>query len=136
MKKRVFRFGILYWISAVFFPVLTLIMLSGIVGGFVRNFEWVNLIYYLTAGVLSVIVCVKLFEKERDVVRWMNVCLIIVMLPTLYQSLISILNFNFTSTFVIILGFAIVFLILINKFRYRYENFDEINEIGRTENEN
>ncbi len=114
MKKRVFRFGILYWISAVFVPVLTLIMLSGIVGAFVRNFEWVNLIYYLIAGVLSVIVCVKLFEKERDVVRWMNVCLIIVMLPTLYQSLISILNFNFTSTFVIILGFAIVFLILIN----------------------
>ncbi len=135
MKKRVFRFSILYWVAAFFFPLLALMMLSGIAGGFANNFSWINLIYSIIVGVLSVIVCVKLFEKERDVVRWMNVCLIIFLIPTVYRSVISVLNFYFTSDYLIYLGCGVVFLILINKFRYPSENFDEINEIGQTENE-
>lgn len=135
MKRRVFRFKILYWLSAVFFPLLALVMLSGVAGGFANNFSWINLICCIVVGVFSIIVSVKLFEKERNVVKWMNICLLIMLLPTIYRGVISILNFNFTSDPVMYLGIALLYLFLINKFRYPNENYDEINAIGQTENE-
>ncbi len=135
MRKRVFRYRIIYLISVLIFPLLTLVMLFAMVSGLMNGANAVNFIYFTVTGILSLIITIKLFEKEKGVVRLMNICLAVLILPTVYRSLVSVLSLNFTSTVVIITLAVFVYLFIINKYRYRSEDFEEINEIGNPKND-
>jgi len=131
MKKRVFSKKILFWISAIFFPLLSLISIFGAIGGMNAQFNVINFLYFTALGILSLIISVKLFEKEAGTVRLMNICIVLLLLPSLYRSIISVANLNFSAVHIKYVIILIIYLILINWYRHRSAVVDEINKIGK-----
>ncbi len=134
MSKRVFKKKWLYIFSIIFLPITTLMLFSGLIGSFSIGFNLFEFSYLLLMAVFSLISCIKLFEKERKTVKVITIFLILLLLYSMYNA-ISLFptHYVYEPENFIFSVLIIVYLILINKFKVSFEEFDEIEEIGNKE---
>ena len=134
MSKRVFKKKWLYIFSIIFLPITTLMLFSGLIGSFSIGFNLFEFSYLLLMAVFSLISCIKLFEKERKIVKVITIFLILLLLYSMYNA-ISLFptHYVYEPENFIFSVLIIVYLILINKFKVSFEEFDEIEEIGNKE---
>lgn len=131
MNRRIFRSRLIYWFSIVSFSLLTLILFYKTITILSNGFNFVHFFYLLLLSILSLISCIKLFEKEKNVIVFMNLSLILLIILLVYTA------FSFYPTHYIYIpenfkyaAFFIMYLILININKFKHKNFDEIEEIG------
>lgn len=134
MKKRVFRSKLLYVISVVFFTLITFLMFTALVGQLGNGFNLYASICLLTLSVLSLITCIKLFEKEQNVIIFINTMM------SLFLILIIRNSFSFYSTHytyepknLIYCCLIITYLVLVNRNKVNNKNIEEIEDIGKSE---
>lgn len=130
MKKRVFRSKILYWVSVLFFSISALSLLTSLVGLFNFQVRISGVIYLIIIGVLSIIICIKLFEKEKNAVLFINIFMTLILIPILYHNILSFLNERFPDKFFTYLILITIYLILINRNKVRAFDIEEIENIG------
>ncbi len=109
-------------------------LFSGLIGSFSIGFNLFEFSYLLLMAVFSLISCIKLFEKERKIVKVITIFLILLLLYSMYNA-ISLFptHYVYEPENFIFSVLIIVYLILINKFKVSFEEFDEIEEIGNKE---
>lgn len=132
MEKWVFKSKLIYWISIVFFTTATLLMFTAVIVETGGNFKILNFIYLLILSILSLITCVKLFEKEKYVIVLINTFILLLLPYVLYYS------FSFYSTHfiyetenLIFSCLLILYLVLVNKNKANNKGIEEIEEIGK-----
>lgn len=131
MEKRVFRSKIVYWITILFFCIVTLISFTSVIAGFSCNFDLFTFILGLISSIFSLVICISLFEKEKYSVRLINIYFSI----SIITLLVGILNDHFKyhiyyENQIYYLVSLVLFLICINLFKINQSKIDEINEIG------
>lgn len=133
MKKRVFRNKIVYWISIIYFFLVSFDLIISLIN--IKLFFENKLSYFLIliAAIFTITILVNLIEKFKNTT----------LLITIYFSIIIIFNVFFVLKFYLggnsylielrDMFLNIIFLIVFNYFKINkkyFENFEEIDQIG------
>ena len=86
MQKKVFRYKIVYWLSVISFASITLLHSNFLILALLREPEILEILYLATSAVLSLFVCVNLFEKNVKVISVINITVVLIILWTASQS--------------------------------------------------
>ena len=132
MKRRVFRSKIVYWISIIYFCIVTFISFTTIIIGFSVNFNLFTFILGLISSIFSLVICVSLFEKEKYSVRIINIYISISIVVGLAQILNDHFKYHiYYENQVYYFAFLVLSLICINVFMINQNQIEEIEEIGK-----
>ena len=132
MKRRVFRSKIVYWISIIYFCIVTFISFTTIIIGFSVNFNLFTFILGLISSIFSLVICVSLFEKEKYSVRLINIYISISIVVGLAQILNDHFKYHiYYENQVYYFAFLVLSLICINVFKINQNQIEEIDEIGK-----
>ncbi|MCE3075949.1 hypothetical protein [Chryseobacterium gwangjuense] len=136
MKKIIFKSRIVYWLSVVFFSLSSLVLITKLAIQIGENFNVFSFLYLSILAVLSIIVCVKLFEKEKNAVAYINVLQPLLIISVLFNSFkIYSTHYIYEPEDIIFGILMIIFLVIINKNRLVSREIakeEEIEEIGKS----
>lgn len=136
VKKIIFRSRIVYLISIVFFSLSSLVLITKLAVQIGENFYVFSFLYLSILAVLSIIVCIKLFEKEKNAVTYINVLLPLLIISVLFNSFkIYSTHYIYEPEDIIFSILIIIFLVIINKNKLipsEIAKEDEIEEIGKS----
>lgn len=136
MKKIIFKSRIVYWLSVIFFSLSSLVLITKLAIQIGENFNVFSFLYLSILAVLSIIVCVKLFEKEKNAVAYINVLQPLLIISVLFNSFKIYSTHYIYEPEDIILGILmIIFLVIINKNKLVSREIakeEEIEEIGKS----
>lgn len=133
MKKRVFRSRIVYWISIVYFLIVSIALVITLID--ITIFFNNKLTYFLIliAAIFSIIILVQLIEKFKKSSLLISIYLSLTIVGSLLINLNNYLEKRLSINEIKFLFFHIVFLILINYYKVNqieFENSKEIDQIG------
>ena len=86
MQKKVFRYKIVYWLSVIYFAAITLLHSNFLILTLLKEPELLKTLYLATSAVLSLFVCVNLFERNQKVISLINITIVVIILWTASQS--------------------------------------------------
>ena len=93
-------------------------------------------LYSSLLAILSIIVCVKLFEKEKNAITYINVLLPLLIISVIFNSFkIYFTHYIYEPEDIIFAILMIIFFFIINKNKLvssEIAKVDEIEEIGRS----
>lgn len=132
--KRVFRSKIVYWFSIIYFSLNTLILFTSSFGLRIDSFDIFRFIILLSLSIFSLIICVSLFEKLKNTITLINVYILIYIFFILFLLLKNHLEYHiYYKNQIYYLVFLVLYMIILNFFKYDSKKYDEINNIGNTE---
>ncbi|MBW8523418.1 hypothetical protein K0U91_11615 [Chryseobacterium chendengshani] len=136
MKKIIFKNRIVYLLSVVFFSLSSLVLITNLAIQIGENFSLFSFLYLSVLAILSIIVCIKLFEKEKNAITYINVLLPILIISVIFNSLkIYSTHYIYEPEDIIFAILMIIFLVIINKNKLVSSEIakeDEIDEIGKS----
>jgi|GEM_PF-4731889 len=128
MDERVFRSKLLHRVSIVFFIITTLFLILGMM----NEIKTLNLIYLLILSILSLIVCIKLLNKKRNVIVLINTFILLLLPFILYYSFsVYPTHFIYEPENLFFCCLLIIYMLWVNKNKIDNKGIDEINEIGK-----
>jgi len=130
ISRKLFRSKIVYWISAVFFTLYGFLSIVSVISK-LRDGTDYSIISFAILMVLSIVIAVMVFHKEKNTIRMINLFICLLIPVSLWDS-ISIYETHYIyhpEVLWSVLG-MIVYLYFVNKLRYNHRIADEINEIG------
>jgi len=132
MEKRVFRSKIVYWVSIIYFSLITLISFTASFSFFNTSFNLFRFILLISFSIFSLIVCISLFEKAKHTVILINIYTSILIILIIFQLLKNHFEYHiYYNSQVYFLIFLVIFLMSINIFKYNSKKYKEIDEIGK-----
>ena len=134
MKKRVFRNKIVYWISIVYFLLVSFALIITLID--ITIFFNNKFIYFLIliAAIFSIIILVQLIEKYKKSTLLISIYLSLIIIGSLLVNLNNYIEKRYSINEIKFLLFHIVFLILINYYKVNQielEKAEEIDQIGK-----
>lgn len=76
--------------------------------------------------------CIKLFEKEKNVIIFLNISLILSIILVTYTAFFFFpTHYIYYPENLIFAAFLLIYLIIININKINYKNVDDIDEIGK-----
>lgn len=136
MKKIIFKSRIVYWLSIVFFSLSSLVLITNLAIQIGENFSLFSFLYLGFLAILSIIVCIKLFEKEKNVIAYINVLLPLLIILIIFNSFkIYSTHYIYEPEDIIFAILMIIFFFIINKNKLVSSEIakeDEIEEIGKS----
>lgn len=135
VKKIIFKSKVIYWFSVVFFALSCLFCLTALSTQIGNDFHIFSFLYLSVLAVLSVIICVKLFEKERSVFLYINVFLTLLLILLLFNSIkIYSTHYTYEPENIFFAVLLMVYMVTINKNKILNSEIameNEIDEIGK-----
>lgn len=133
MKKRVFRSRIVYWISIVYFLIVSIALVITLIDITIFFNNKLTYFFILIAAIFSIIILVQLIEKFKKSSLLISIYLSLTIVGNLLINLNNYLEKRLSINEIKFLFFHIVFLILINYYKVNqieFENSKEIDQIG------
>ena len=136
MKKRVFRNKIVYWISIVYFLLVSFALIITLID--ITIFFNNKFIYFLIliAAIFSIIILVQLIEKYKKSTLLISIYLSLIIIGSLLVNLNNYIEKRYSINEIKFLLFHIVFLILINYYKVNQIELEKAEEIDQIGNEN
>lgn len=134
MKRNIFKFKIVYYISIVVSTLLFLGFLMGIISVF-EDFNFIKLLIIIFGIVINLIATIFLFEKYKNTILWLNISSVSIIAFLLFRIFFVLYPETLLKKWFL---FFIVYIIIINLFRNKnlkdeIKSASEIEDIGKPE---
>ncbi len=135
MKRKIFKYRFVYYISIITSLLLFLISSFNIIQIF-QDFSFLKLILVCCSIIFSSFAFVNLVEKYKKAVLFLNLSLAFYMVVTGLYSLVGFVNIGthpFTSIYFKLLIVQTLIMIIVNLYKIKhFKGDDEIESIGQT----
>ncbi len=135
MKRKIFKYRFVYYISIITSLLLFLISSFNIIQVF-QDFSFLKLILVCCSIIFSSFAFVNLVEKYKKAVLFLNLSLAFYMVVTGLYSLVGFVNIGthlFTSIYFKLLIVQTLIMIIVNLYKIKhFKGDDEIESIGQT----
>lgn len=135
----IFNNKFIYWISILFFLLGGTFFVPINTQFFAYNYGIGHTIFVVLMCVFSIIIFISIIDKKRYAVKLINIYVIIILILNLKSFLFVFLNKHFVYNNYIykvdISIFLLIFLFLVNVYKVDFYKVDELDEIGKN-NEN
>ncbi len=135
MKRKIFKYRFVYYISIITSLLLFLISSFNIIQVF-QDFSFLKLILVCCSIIFSSFAFVNLVEKYKKAVLFLNLSLAFYMVVTGLYSLVGFVNIgthSFTSVYFKLLIVQTLIMIIVNLYKIKhFKGDDEIESTGQT----